>query len=226
MGLDGGRKPLAHGQARRDLVSSPTAMDTQAERERSRGRPVASEHASDLDSEHTSDIEVGQVRTKIGRPTKVTAKQGGVLGRIGGKKPQIKKSVSTGTPDNDDVTDDGEPHQQHIRTKPLPTFKRAKKLGIIGGGRAKRKSAATHTSEHESDDDLDADTHIGSQKKPSSPSSPSASIRSPSPVQQRVSEPEPESELSAEQKANRRREELKRQLDIKGKAPAKKKRRF
>jgi hypothetical protein len=162
-------------------------------------------------------------------------KQKGGLGRIGGKRPAPKnegiRSNPQETVENDIETqsDDDDDLSQHIShsPKPIPTPKKSKKLGLIGGA-AKRKPESP-SPDHESgqDDDLSAETEQNTMKKvlPSSPpppihpSAPTSSI-------QRRHVPSPEPELTAEQKANRKREELKRQLDARSKAPAKKKRKF
>ncbi|WEW58913.1 hypothetical protein PRK78_004381 [Emydomyces testavorans] len=174
------------------------------------------------------------------RPTKSS---GGGLGQIGGKKrketPKKNKSKQS-SPES--VRDDEVRRDQHIESHastPKPA-KRQNKLGTIGGPKSRRSQAAirkqndkplTPSPQEMSISDEASDNEKGRQQVKSSQAetskrteSPRSKIKASPPVAQ-------EGELQAvkqetpEERANRKRDELRRQLESKS-GPAKKKRRF
>ncbi|OKL56647.1 hypothetical protein UA08_08349 [Talaromyces atroroseus] len=252
VGRIGGPKAVTLGRSRKESASLSTDSDSTSESPKSKQRTTgATRKMPELndDSSISSDSELGPSaasRSKSPGPKKdkhagttitITTKPKGALGRIGGRKPEPKKPLQPPSPEAlDDVVEtqssSEDDERRHRPPKPLPTPKRTKKLGLIGGGKKKTQPNITLSPKHESDgDDLDAGSirKATKAKLPSSPSPPPPPSKSPSPIQQRRApkpEREPEPELSAEQKANRKREELKRQLDARSKAPVKKKRKF
>jgi hypothetical protein len=245
VGRIGGPKAVALGRPRKESVSLSTDSDSPSESSKSKQRTVATQRRPGLnddslstDSEH-EPVAASKPKSLALKKDKhaETTKQKGVLGRIGGKRPEPKKPSPPTSPealDNDVETrsSSDDVDKRHHSPKRLPTPKKANKMGLIGGGKKKIQPDIAPSPEHESDDD---DLDAGPSRKTAKVRSPSSSplppppSKSPSPIQRRRApkpEPEPEPELSAEQKANRKREELKRQLDARSKAPVKKKRKF
>ncbi|EEA21778.1 hypothetical protein TMatcc_008801 [Talaromyces marneffei ATCC 18224] len=236
MGRIGGPKAVPLGRPRKESVADETDSDSEP---KPRQRTAATREELELDDGTESDSEPERmptpspVKAKKETPTETAPKKKGVLGKIGGKKPEPKKVPSSEPADTNDIgqptSDEDDLNQRQAPSKPQPTLKRGKKLGLIGGGKKKPQAAAPKPEPDETDEDLDTGpiTSTQKQKVPStSPPPPPAVSSSPSPIRHRVSKAEPEPELSAEQKANKKREELKRQLDAKSKAPTKKKRKF
>jgi len=217
------------GRSRKESVADETAPDDKPNLPKPRQRTPPTREEPELDDGTESDSEPERLPTpsppkpKKETPTETAPKKKGVLGKIGGKKPEPKKASTPEPLENNDhdrpSSDEHNLQQGHAPSKPQTSPKKGKELGLIGGGK-KKPQAATQQPEHEdTDEDLDA----GPSK--SKPREKILSV-SPSPVPKRVPKTEPEPELSAEQKANKKREELKRQLDAKSKAPTKKKRKF
>jgi hypothetical protein len=131
-------------------------------------------------------------------------KRAGRLGTIGGKK---KEKTPTPTP---------EPEFQPTREvslSPIPSPKPKSRLGVIGGKpHPKRKEK-----------EQDAETKLSRRTAIPEPSTTEVLAPKTKPQSESV---EPTPEATEEEKANRKRDELKRQLDAKAKAPAKKKRKF
>lgn len=239
MGRIGGPKAVPLGRSRKESVADETDSDDEPIEPKPRQRTPPTREKPELDDGTESDSEPERLPTPSPpRPqkdirTETAPKKKGVLGKIGGKKPEPKKTPSPKSPEINDLerpsSDEDNLQQRHAPSKPQTSPKKGKKLGLIGGGK-KKPQAATQQPEHEdTDEDLDAGPSKPKprQKVPSaSPSPPPAISRSPSPIPKRAPKTEPEPELSAEQKANKKREELKRQLDAKSKAPTKKKRKF
>lgn len=242
MGRIGGPKAVPLGRSRKEPVADETDSDDEPNVPNPRQRTPVTREEPELDDGTESDSQPERIstpspfKTKKEPPTE-TAKKKGVLGKIGGRKPEPKKIPSPEPADTNDLgrptSDDDDLQPRHARSKPQTTPKKGKKLGLIGGGKKKPQAAAAAaatTPEHdETDDDLSAGPSKSRprQKVPStSPSPPPPVSKSPSPIPHRAPKAEPEPELSAEQKANKKREDLKRQLDAKSKAPTKKKRRF
>lgn len=172
--------------------------------------------------------------TKEAEPPAATQKRG--LGVIGGGKKKSKEPSSPPSQPPPSISPDGET----ATTTPSPQKPKRPggKLGVIGGGKPSREKTAkkdipsptSHApapgtaSEAEAEEDDDLDT-AGAAKKPPPPSL----SRSPSPLSPVEQEREPEQpkrEETPQEKADRKRAELKRQLEAKSKAPVKKKRKF
>lgn len=245
MGRIGGPKAIPLRRPRKESISS-TDSDADPELQKPQQRATTAQKVPRFDPGFSSDSQSESISAskslghEKGKPVEITTtKQKGVLGRIGGKKPEPRK-VSPENPDHDTETqsssgDDDLQHRPHHAAKPLPGPKKTKKLGLIGGGKKKPQPAVTPSPEHDSDDgDLGArpsKKQPAKERLPSSSPPPGLPPKSPSRVPRRhvpkhEPESEPEPELTAEQKANQKREELKRQLDARSKAPAKKKRKF
>ncbi|KAL1880893.1 hypothetical protein Plec18167_003428 [Paecilomyces lecythidis] len=153
------------------------------------------------------------------------------LGVIGGKKakaPSPSPSPSPPPEKSKPKSPSAAPGADSASPSPQKPKPRGK-LGTIGGG-ARGKTipsrpaqeavpAAAESTESDAEDDLDRVPAARKTKPPSRSSSPPA----PPAVKQ---EKEPERELTAQEKANKKREQLKRELEAKSKAPAKKKRKF
>lgn len=231
MGRMGGPKAVPLGCSRKESTADETDSDDEPKpRQRT---PVSSPEEFDSDSEPEPLPRPSPPKTMKAAPSETVPKKKGVLGKIGGKKPEPKKEPTLEAADNNDfgepTSDEDDLQQRHAPSKPQTSPKKGKKLGLIGGGRKKPQVATPQPEYEETDEDLDAEPSKSTQrqKPPStSPSPPPAISRSQSPVPRRVLKAEPEPELSAEQKANKKREELKRQLDAKSKASTKKKRKF
>ncbi|KAJ5174917.1 uncharacterized protein N7482_000794 [Penicillium canariense] len=176
------------------------------------------------------------------RPKKPTKKPKGGLGVIGGKMKKAESGTERApTPSEPSLqpkeapiqTEDHPPSQA---TSPRKARKPAK-LGMIGG-KAKAKAAApTETSSTQQRPTTplperkprpQSPEAIPESKKPTAdqasvkPEPPGSSL----PAKTSSSAPAPKEEETEAQKADRRREELKRHLEAKSKEPTKKKRRF
>ncbi|KAI9041217.1 uncharacterized protein KD926_007329 [Aspergillus affinis] len=142
---------------------------------------------------------------------------------------------------------DSSPSPPNPKRKPPPAG--PKKLGVIGGSSksfnpdTNTNTTSTAPSSHRPSSapvpDADAETETNDEldEPPLNPKPTRSAVKSPSPDEPNhrpgLSEPEPRASEqppgepeTEEEKANRKREELKRQLEAKAKAPAKKKRRF
>lgn len=147
-------------------------------------------------------------------------KKKGGLGKIGGKKPE---------PVKDEPSSSASPPLE----KP-PSTQPAKKLGTIGSKKAaptidlpSRDTGAARrgmTASEDESDDLDSGPRF-SQPGPDRNEPHHPPSETPSPVSKKPPS-EPEEELSAQQKADKKREDLKRQMHAMSKAPQKKKRKF
>ncbi|EAS33544.3 uncharacterized protein CIMG_04568 [Coccidioides immitis RS] len=165
-----------------------------------------------------------------------TAGAGRVLGQIGGKKkdkgpkPEESKSKSKQSPQEniDDTSTHDQVESSHATAPKMA--KRESKLGVIGGGKSPRKQAATKsqaiipstaTRKDEASDKGNGPISIKTEQSeaPQRSKSPTPQIQAP---QKEGSVPTNE---TPEERANRKREELRRQLESKS-GPAKKKRRF
>ncbi|CRG90211.1 hypothetical protein PISL3812_07254 [Talaromyces islandicus] len=181
--------------------------------------------ATHTEEETESDSPSPQRRSVVPPPSTqlekpAVPKRKGGLGKIGGKKPE---------PVKDEPSEPASPRLE----KPKPT-QRTKKLGTIGSKRAaqtielpSRDTGAARggiTASEDESDDLDSGPRVAqpgpNRNEPHHPSS-----ETPSPVPKKPSS-ELEEELTAQQKADRKREELKRQMHAMSKAPQKKKRKF
>jgi hypothetical protein len=240
MGRIGGPKAVPLGRSRKESVADETDSDDEPNVPKPRQRTPVTREEPELDDGTESDSQPERIPTPSPSKTKKeppikTAKKKGVLGKIGGKKPEPKKVPSPEPADTNDLgqptSDDDDLQPHHARSKPQTTPKKGKKLGLIGGGKKKPQAAAVATTPEyeETDDDLSAGpskSRPRQKAQSTSPSPPPPVSKSPSPIPHRAPKAEPEPELSAEQKANKKREDLKRQLDAKSKAPTKKKRKF
>ncbi|EED16588.1 conserved hypothetical protein [Talaromyces stipitatus ATCC 10500] len=240
MGRIGAPKAFALGHSRKGAVADETDSDDTPDTPRSRHRIPTPREDHEMYDGTESDSQPERVQTPSppktmkDRPTENAPKKKGVLSKIGGKKPEPKRAPSPEPPDKVDLErtpsdKDDDLQQRHLRSQRQSTPKKGKKLGLIGGKKKPQATTRTTSPKHEeTDDDLDSGPNKSrkTQMLPSGTPSPHRSVfKSPSPVSC-MKKPEPEPELSAEQKADKKREELKRQLDAKSKAPTKKKRKF
>lgn len=172
----------------------------------------------------------------------------GGLGMIGGKKKQAKEPSPSPAPSSPAQTRESlqpqEPsksleeeerigkdyhHPTSSTQPPAAMAKRTGKLGMIGGkAKAKVSEAARDKSPLPT-----SDTVVRSPEK-TTPAKPKADRQAPkkeesplpTPAAEKVSSAPPAEPETEDQRADRKREELKRSLEAKGKAHAKKKRRF
>ncbi|KAJ5774290.1 DNA double-strand break repair and VJ recombination XRCC4 N-terminal [Penicillium paradoxum] len=167
----------------------------------------------------------------------------GGLGTIGGKKKQTKEPSPTPEPSPPAHADNSPKRQESPKSEEdervtsdsvLPTpsapaapkAKRSGKLGMIGGkAKAKAPEPAQDKTPLPTSDTVVMSPGRPSPAKPETERPTTKKEESPLPLPKRetASPAEPETE---EQRADRKREELKRSLEAKSKAPAKKKRRF
>jgi hypothetical protein len=166
------------------------------------------------------------------------------LGVIGGKKKKEKEPApSPLKPKEQPNSPKEEGNDDQVRPTslaPSPAIakpKRTGKLGVIGGkAKAKQTSrdatppATSQTEVASPEKTSPAKPKIAQGDNATEPTARQTMKREESPLRKPVAEkgstnppPEPETE---DQRASRKREELKRQLETKSKAPAKKKRRF
>ncbi|QKX53544.1 uncharacterized protein TRUGW13939_00623 [Talaromyces rugulosus] len=182
-------------------------------------QPTHAEQATESDSPSPQRRSVipPPSSTQHEKPVAAPKRKGG-LGKIGGKKPEpepVKEEPSQPA---------SPPLEKPTSTQPT------KKLGTIGSKKAaptidlpSRDTGTVRgggmTASEDDSDDLDSGPTKLAQPGPPT------SNESPPPVLKRPSS-EPEEELSAQQKADKKREDLKRQMNAMSKAPQKKKRRF
>ncbi|KAL4955857.1 XRCC4-like factor-domain-containing protein [Aspergillus filifer] len=209
-------------------------------------QPAASKPEEDETTDDDEDLEPpprdeAKEKKKIAPHPAPKSSRG--LGVIGGKKqpepgPKSPEQEFGAEPE----TRASQPPSQSTtepQQSPLPQQAPQKKtIGRIGaiGGKAKAKpstSEASTSSKSGEKDETDDDSSPVSRPK-ARPQEEAASTTKQeeenAPAQKTIKKaatsPEPERELTEEEKADRKREELKRQLAAKSKAPAKKKRRF
>lgn len=183
---------------------------------------------------------------QIPKPKQTTAeeppaKKRGLLGVIGGGKKKAKEPSPAPLPISPDKA---EKIPTTTTTTPSPSPQKPKpkrpggKLGVIGGVPKPSKDkqdllpsrappptaapAAESTASEAEDDDLDPVSPAAKKKSKASPSPP-RKAQAQQPIEP---EPEPKREETAQEKADRKRQELKRQLEAKRQAPTKKKRKF
>lgn len=174
-------------------------------------------------------------------PQEEPKKKKGGLGVIGGKKSKEKEPPALGQ-----ARDSPEPQPQEVhkspeeiaKDDPHPTSrdlpgaanktKRLGKLGMIGGkAKAKAKEPVRHDSSPPASETLAKSSDQGSPAKPQDITDKlPKKEKSPLPALPAVENPPPAEPETDDQRADRRREELKRTLEAQSKAPAKKKRRF
>ncbi|KAJ5500094.1 DNA double-strand break repair and VJ recombination XRCC4 N-terminal [Penicillium expansum] len=172
----------------------------------------------------------------------------GGLGMIGGKKKQAKEPSPSPAPSPPaqtrespkplEPTKSPEEEERTSKDHPLPISptqtptvkaKRTGKIGMIGG---KAKAKASEPARDKSP--LPTSDTVAMSPKKATPAKPKADQLAtkkeesplPTPAAEKVPSAPPAEPETEDQRADRKREELKRSLEAKGKAPAKKKRRF
>ncbi|KAL5314593.1 hypothetical protein ACEPPN_017234 [Leptodophora sp. 'Broadleaf-Isolate-01'] len=142
----------------------------------------------------------------------------GKLGRIGGKKKAATPSI-----EEQDANPEAEAERKSTppRTSPSPSAATAtpkRKLGALGGNR-KSKNTNAHKREEgvkEEDEDEGGSSRRGRGRGSSQPAM----------EQEKTKTPEPERRETSLERADRKRDALKRELEEKARAPVKKKRKF
>ncbi|KAF5859261.1 hypothetical protein ETB97_003115 [Aspergillus alliaceus] len=209
LGIIGGKKPT------KELQSSSLSPSM-------RTQPTADDE-TDSGSEHESSALalLLPVKAKQRASENVQSKPRG-LGIIGGKKKERQATFgeSTSLPKVKSPSVQTEKDRPSPQASPSPEIrtKRAGKLGVIGGKTSKYDVGCTpvHRSE-ESSAGLSEET-LKHSSKPTMPPLPES--REPKLPEQ------PKREETDQERADRKREELKRQLEAKSKAPVRKKRKF
>ncbi|KAL5361950.1 XRCC4-like factor-domain-containing protein [Aspergillus floccosus] len=145
------------------------------------------------------------------------------LGVIGGKKKDAQPAPAQSTSPK---SPEGEPMRESSIEKsslPVTRTKRAGKLGVIGGKPSKITSGTSPSRKPSPSRRAEEDTEMSgiAKAKPEPPKS-----LSPKKETRQTQPEELKKEETEQDRADRRREELKRQLEAKAKAPAKKKRKF
>jgi hypothetical protein len=230
LGTIGGKKPI--GNSRTKSVSS-TASDVSE-------TPGASK-APRMSQETESDEELSPQRlnpTRKLHKSEETHSRG--LGVIGGSRKAKDQNKSTSflppalsvptSPKRGECmsTDDESQSMSLLRSEQTKPGKRISKLGVIGGNKSNKPTSAPGIAKISVDPGNEADATTATAATASVKGKFTTPLSSPSPpeVAQPRFQPEPDRELTAREKADRRRAELKRQLEAKSKAPMKKKRRF
>jgi Predicted membrane protein len=172
----------------------------------------------------------------------------GGLGMIGGKKKQAKEPSPSQAPSPPEKTHESPEPQEPSKSleekeridkdhhhptsstqQPAAKAKRTGKLGTIGGkAKAKVSEPARDKSPLPTSDTVVRSFEKTTIAKPKADRQAPKKEESPlpTPATEKVSSAPPEEPETEDQRADRKREELKRSLEAKGKAPAKKKRRF
>ncbi|KAL4921058.1 XRCC4-like factor-domain-containing protein [Aspergillus aurantiobrunneus] len=205
------------------------------------------DETTDADADTDEEPPKPQAKTNSEDTTKPAPKPARRIGVIGGKKkeptPELEPTLETESEQEPEpepnISNNKATQPQSKSQSPEPQPAQAplkkKKLGVIGGQKAKDKidssgAEATKSSRTESisppaNAKKKQEGHEEAKKEegPSSLSPPAPEERK---LVKRETPAEREREETEEERADRKREELKRQLEAKSKAPAKKKRRF
>ncbi|EAW11479.1 uncharacterized protein ACLA_091770 [Aspergillus clavatus NRRL 1] len=213
LGVIGGKKqtrPKPPTPPRAHVASEPTGPATQ---------PKHDDDATDSDLDQSPRA---APRAPAPAEQKKPAPKSHGLGVIGGKK---KEKFKTPTP-RTSRSPDPAPAPAPAPAQSLP--KRPGKLGMIGGKARKLRDAAPETQTRA---EADAQAQARSETPPQAKSESTEDLPVRGTVKKSASSsvappPEPPREETEHERADRKREELKRQLEAKSKAPAKKKRRF
>ncbi|OGM42205.1 hypothetical protein ABOM_009358 [Aspergillus bombycis] len=206
LGVIGGKK-----QTKAPQPSPPAAPSTLA--------PQILDDQTDSESDHENVAlaSTSPMKPKPELSEKAQSKLRG-LGVIGGKK-KLRQAAPSEPQSPSLIESPSTTHQPLPATSPSieTRTKRVGKLGVIGGKSSKTDATTTLMRQaEESNDNLSREIAKHSSEPPKSPS---AERRQPKTTEQSERE-------ECQERADRKREELKRQLEAKSKAPAKKKRKF
>ncbi|CBF77341.1 hypothetical protein AN4519.2 [Aspergillus nidulans FGSC A4] len=234
LGTIGGKKQTKPSLSSPSRTPTPSPSPSPSHGMHNPSKSLANEETTDEDANADEEHQYTLTKTKhtpTSAPRKVP-QQSRRLGVIGGRR---KQATPEPEPEPEPSSkpfrsQSPEPHPPPKKRKPLG------RIGVIGGHNSKQKAVQDHSSEAPSSSRTESvlppaetaqrqsNTEDEAEKK-ERPASRSPSLRE-------AKEPnlktpaKPEREETEEEKADRKREELKRQLEAKSKAPAKKKRRF
>ncbi|KAL4763960.1 uncharacterized protein BDW70DRAFT_171971 [Aspergillus foveolatus] len=240
-GKTGGKKQTKPSPSSLSPTPTPSPSPSPSHGKHNPSKSLADEETTDEDANADEEPQYTLTKTKrtpTSAPRKVP-KKSRRLGVIGGKK---KQSTPEPEPRPEPESEpEPEPSSKPSRPQspeshPPPKKKPLGRIGVIGGPKSKQKAVqnrspeAPNPSRTESvlpsaeTDQRQSNTEDEAEKKerpasrsPSLPEAKKVKLKTPA---------KPEREETEEEKAYRKREELKRQLEAKSKAPAKKKRRF
>ncbi|KAL6236580.1 XRCC4-like factor-domain-containing protein [Aspergillus navahoensis] len=242
LGTIGGKKQTKQKSPSPSPTPTPTPSPSPPHRKHEPLESLTDEETrdddADVEPQRTTPNTITQKHTPKAAP-RPGPKPSRRLGIIGGKKEKQPTPEPEPRPETEtDPEPSNKPSQSHF-PEPHPPPKKKKplgKIGVIGGHKSKQKASqnssfeAPNTSRKESvpppaktneencnTDDEEEGKHGGPSGAPPPPKAK---------IHKRGTPAEPEREETEEEKADRKREELKRQLEAKSKVPAKKKRRF
>ncbi|KAG4430768.1 hypothetical protein IFR05_013753 [Cadophora sp. M221] len=224
LGKVGGRKPTPAPATKPELDPEPEPERKTKTKTKPKNELQPSSSSSTEEDGVEEVQEKAPSRTPTPPPAASKAKKG-KLGRIGGKK-----KASTPTPFIDEQDPEQEPVanpdlELELETSPDPkTAPPKRKLGALGGNK-KSKSISTNRKEDgvkEEDDDEGG----GSQRGRGRVGESSQIENQEEEMKMKTPELEPEKRETSLERADRKRDALKRELEEKAKAPVKKKRKF
>jgi hypothetical protein len=235
LGTIGGKKPI--GNSRTKSVSS-TASDV--------SETPGTSKAPRMSQETESDEELSPQRLNPTRKLHESEETSGRthsrgLGVIGGsRKDKYQNKSSSFLPPAFSVptspkrgecmsTEDESQSMSLLRSEQTKPGKHISKLGGIGGNKSNQPTCAPGIAKISIDpgnEEADATTATAATASVKGKLTTPLSSPPPPEIAQPRFQPEPDRELTTREKADRRRAELKRQLEAKSKAPMKKKRRF
>ncbi|KAN0069558.1 XLF (XRCC4-like factor) domain containing protein [Elaphomyces granulatus] len=232
LGAIGGKKPIENSRTKSisstaSDVSEPSASKTpQMRQETESDEDLSPQRPNTTWKTHKAEETSGRTHSRG-------------LGVIGGSKKAKDQNKPTQflapassvptSPRRDECisTEDESRSTSLLRNEQTKPRKRIAKLGVIGGNKSNLPTCAPGVAKisigsgNEQADIAAATAATASVKGKST-----TPLSSPPGSAQPQFQPEPDRELTAQEKADKRREELKRQLEAKSKAPIKKKRRF
>ncbi|KAL3436439.1 XRCC4-like factor-domain-containing protein [Aspergillus tetrazonus] len=242
LGKIGGKKQTRPSLSSPSPTPTPSPSPSPSHGMHNLSKSLADEETTDEDANADEEQQYTLTKTKhtpTSAPRKVP-QQSRRLGVIGGKKKQAtpepeprpeRESEPEPEPSSKPSRSQSpEPHPPPKKKKPLG------RIGVIGGHKSKQKAVQDRSSEAPSSSRTESvlppaetaqrqsNTEDEAEKK-ERPASRSPSLREAKEANMKTPA-KPEREETEEEKADRKREELKRQLEAKSKAPAKKKRRF
>ncbi|KKK24312.1 hypothetical protein ARAM_007307 [Aspergillus rambellii] len=215
LGTIGGKK---QSKRKQDTPSPP--LRTQTHQQHSKPDVNLDDDATTATNSGSDDeppLPLNPVTIKKEPPPKSVSKGSRGLGVIGGKKKESRPE-----PESEPEHVPEEPPRRLSPSPPPASSETSKrkplgKLGVIGGKRAKHSPGPSSSTPVPPSPKKEEDEEGGEEIKHNP-----MPVRSPAPVEQKLKM----KEETEEERANRKREELKRQLEAKSKTLVKKKRRF
>ncbi|KAL4890790.1 XRCC4-like factor-domain-containing protein [Aspergillus ambiguus] len=218
LGVIGGRKKHHEAPQTPTPLSEHSSPEVEPTQPHNQNKVLTDEDETDSGPDEQDDSSpLSPAASKSEEPPKRLLVEPRGLGVIGGKKKEAKPAPKSPA---------REPAREPSTEKsPMPAArtKRAGKLGVIGGKTPKSTSEVVSRQKESPPEQVEEEINIGEAKK-TKPEPAKSSY--PEKAAQKMQPEEPKTEETEQERADRRREELKRQLEAKAKAPAKKKRKF